>query len=236
MIGVDYQFDLVAQGGTGPLTWSVTQGALPMGLALDAQTGRISGIAAEEGVSTFGAAGQRRRALPRACVRDPRDSADDRAPHRHPRDPAGVRAALRTTSRWSRSAASSRTATRSPALPEGFALTGEGHVYGTTSTVAPALVYTFSVIDATGTKDDTLIAFRVLSRDRSVRFDQAALPDGIVGEQYDAPLIAVGGIAPYTFARRFGRAAARPHHRKRSVRRRSDGSGGHVHLRALGHR
>jgi large repetitive protein len=42
-IGSPYQLQLAATGGTSPFTWSVTAGALPAGLALDASTGLISG-------------------------------------------------------------------------------------------------------------------------------------------------------------------------------------------------
>ena len=42
-VGVAYSATLAATGGTAPLTWSLTQGTLPMGLALDASTGAITG-------------------------------------------------------------------------------------------------------------------------------------------------------------------------------------------------
>jgi hypothetical protein len=42
-IGVAYNATLVATGGTPPLTWSLIQGTLPAGLALDASTGAING-------------------------------------------------------------------------------------------------------------------------------------------------------------------------------------------------
>lgn len=43
---VPYQFQLAAEGGTPPYTWSVTQGKLPDGLQLQANTGIISGTTA----------------------------------------------------------------------------------------------------------------------------------------------------------------------------------------------
>lgn len=42
-VGHAYSASLSAQGGTAPLTWSVTGGALPAGLALAAGTGLVSG-------------------------------------------------------------------------------------------------------------------------------------------------------------------------------------------------
>ena len=42
-VGIAYNATLAATGGTGPLTWSITAGVLPAGLALNASTGVISG-------------------------------------------------------------------------------------------------------------------------------------------------------------------------------------------------
>ncbi len=200
VIGVDYEFDLVARGGTGPLTWSITQGSLPAGLALDPSSGRITGVPTTEGVSTFGirvsdGALFHERAI---AIRVIAPTVELRIVTRAvPPAFAGTAydfplVAIGGVEPYNYHV--------DPALPAGLALTGEGHISGTTATVAPALVYTFSVTDATGAEAETLIAFRVLSRDRSVRFGQSALPDGLVGEPYDAPLSAVGGIQPYTFA------------------------------------
>jgi subtilase family serine protease len=200
VIGVPYRFDLVARGGTGPISWSLIQGALPDGLSFDPVSGSISGVPTTIGIAYFGirvsdgALFHERafairvippttelrlitRSIPPAFVGAPYDF------------PCVAIGGVEPYN-W----------IVDPKLPEGLALTADGHIAGTTSTVAEALVYTFTVVDATGNKDDTLIAFRVLARDRSVRFDQAALPDGIVGEPYDAKLTAVGGLAPYTFA------------------------------------
>lgn len=52
-IGLTYNVPILATGGTGSRTWSVTNGALPVGLSLDANTGGISGIPTAAGTSTF---------------------------------------------------------------------------------------------------------------------------------------------------------------------------------------
>lgn len=51
-VGAPYQTQLVAAGGTGAYSWSVTQGALPAGLTL-ATSGAITGTPAALGSSTF---------------------------------------------------------------------------------------------------------------------------------------------------------------------------------------
>src|SRR5271165_3768191 len=42
-VGIAYSVTLAATGGTAPYAWSLTSGALPTGLALNASTGAISG-------------------------------------------------------------------------------------------------------------------------------------------------------------------------------------------------
>jgi hypothetical protein len=52
-VGALYTSIVTASGGTTPLTWSVSAGTLPAGLALDPATGIISGAPTTAGTSTF---------------------------------------------------------------------------------------------------------------------------------------------------------------------------------------
>jgi large repetitive protein len=51
--GVDYSQTIAATGGKAPLTWSISAGALPAGLRLDASTGRITGAPSSVGSFSF---------------------------------------------------------------------------------------------------------------------------------------------------------------------------------------
>jgi putative Ig domain-containing protein len=47
--GAPYSFQLIAQGGAPPLTWTVALGSLPPGISINAQTGQLSGTSAITG-------------------------------------------------------------------------------------------------------------------------------------------------------------------------------------------
>ena len=51
--GVAYGTGLAATGGITPYTWSITQGALPAGLAISSTTGVISGTSTSAGTASF---------------------------------------------------------------------------------------------------------------------------------------------------------------------------------------
>lgn len=53
VVGTAYHAQLAATGGAGSYTWSITSGALPPGLSLNASTGAISGTPSAAGTSHF---------------------------------------------------------------------------------------------------------------------------------------------------------------------------------------
>jgi hypothetical protein len=53
LMGLSFNYQLSANGGTTPYTWSAAAGALPLGLNLNATTGAISGTASAGGLFMF---------------------------------------------------------------------------------------------------------------------------------------------------------------------------------------
>jgi hypothetical protein len=52
-VGIPYRYVLEAAGGTPPYAWSIPQGSLPSGLALDPLSGVIQGTPTQPGTSVF---------------------------------------------------------------------------------------------------------------------------------------------------------------------------------------
>lgn len=198
--GVDYQADLFAQGGAGPLTWSISAGSLPEGLTIDGPTGRISGVANTEGVSHFTAhvtdgANTHERMLQitvAAPTIDLRIVTRELPPvwvgqhYEYPLTSLGGVPPYSWTVR--------------PALPAGLTLTSSGTLAGDTSTTAPSAVFTFRVEDAVHDTAEAPLTVRVLARDDALRFATLSLPDGVVGTDYSAMLDAENGVPEYVFS------------------------------------
>jgi large repetitive protein len=53
VVGTAYSQDLEGRGGDRPYTWNISTGVLPIGLTINANTGRIEGIPVAMGVSNF---------------------------------------------------------------------------------------------------------------------------------------------------------------------------------------
>ena len=186
---------------SSPLTWTVVQGQLPAGLALNSGTGVISGTPTAEGASLF---------VVRAALVDGR--ADTKGLEITVRQPLAIQApkplaATGSLTPWevgvpftAKLAASGGTGTftwslANGTLPTGLALAADGTVAGKPS-AAGAFRATLRLTDTEGRTADYAAAFGVASR---LAISTLKLRAGKVGRLYRAKLTATGGVLPKTW-------------------------------------
>jgi MYXO-CTERM domain-containing protein len=200
-LAVEYDVVLAARGGTGPLMWSVADGALPTGLALDA-SGRLAGTPEVEGLFdvtvrvTDGVLIAERRYNLLVAPTAVEVSVITRAlppgflgrPYRYPLTAfGGVPPFV-----WSEVGADG--------LPPGLTLDADGVISGTPGATALSNLVV-RVEDATGGFAEAELALRVVTSQDTVRFSSELLPDGRIGSVYDETVRAAmgSGVSPFTF-------------------------------------
>jgi hypothetical protein len=199
-IGAAYNQAVAFSGGHGPFTWSISAGALPAGLSLNAVTGAIAGNASVIGVSNF--------TVKLVDSSNPPQSASQTLSITVVSGPLLVVGATLPTGAvsdiyqttnlgasgglppytWSISVGS---------LPAGLALnTSTGAITGTPTGPTGTANFTAQVKDstnATATGNFSIVVNPVLSVSTS------SLPNATVGSSYSATLAAAGGITPYNW-------------------------------------
>ncbi len=194
--GASYLRSLEAAGGREPFVWSLASGTLPPGLALDANTGRISGTATATGTSSFV-----------VRVTDANSSAVTRSLSLTIHEPvlidplvfadgyvgADYDAALTATGgkppfTWTVSSGS---------LPQGLAIDNGGQRLSGTPTAAGTASFSLTVTDANGLPNSRAFSLTVLP---ALALTTSSLADGYAGEDYSATLASTGGKAPVTFS------------------------------------
>ncbi|MCL2783826.1 MAG: putative Ig domain-containing protein, partial [Propionibacteriaceae bacterium] len=197
-VGTPYTATLIATGTT-PITWTVTNSALPVGLMLDPNTGGISGIPTAAGTYHFQVTATNAYGADTATL----TITINQAP------PTGQAPSILTTTLLDgvvgevyRTQTLTATGTTpitwtvtNGALPDGLTLTSDGQITGT-PTVAG--VFTFTVTASNGVSPAATATLSITINELPVIITQT-LPDGWVGRTYGVTLI-VTGTPPITWS------------------------------------
>jgi len=191
-----YSQTLAATGGTPPYSWSITSGALPSGLTLNASTGVISGTPTVMCSGPF-----------TVQVRDATNVTATRGLSLTVGRYLMITTVSLSTLVVGRPGSITLTATGdvmpytwsiiSGALPAGLTLaSGTGVISGTPTTLGSS-TFTVQVQNAAGATDSAQLTI-VVQTDFSI--STTSLPGGPVGVPYSQTLTAAGGALPYTWS------------------------------------
>ena len=204
-VGVAYSATLVATGGTPPLHWTTTSGALPAGLNLNASTGAITGtptaiannLALTFQVQDSGSPMQSKSVnLTLTIASVPPTLAISTATL--PNGQVGV--AYSATLAASGGTPPLNWTTISGTLPAGLNLNAlTGAITGTPTATANNLALTFQVQDSGSPMQSKSANLTLTIAPATLAISTASLSNGQVGVAYSTTLVATGGTTPYTW-------------------------------------
>ncbi len=203
--GVAYpSTQILASGGTTPYTWSITSGALPLGLALNSSSGAITGTPTAVGANTFtvmvtdatGLTASSRLSITINAQIAPLSITTTSLPAgtKGVAYPATQLAATGGTTpyTWSISSGS---------LPPGLSLTPSSGAIGGTPTATGASAFTVLVADAAGLTANAQFSITISAQIAPLSITTTSLPAGTKGIAYPTTqLAATGGTLPYTWS------------------------------------
>ncbi|GEM_PF-2997140 len=197
-VGQAYSQILTGSGGTTPLTWSVVVGTLPASLALNSNTGVISGIPASPGTSNF-----------TVRMADAYGVSDDQVLTIVVNSTPGMTITTTSLLGATLTAAYSQTLTatggiapftwsiQTGTLPAGLSLNSNTGVIGGTLTSTGTYNFTVRVTDANFVFDDQVLSLMVSA---APVVTTTTLPVGVAGAAYIQTLAAIGGTSPLTWS------------------------------------
>lgn len=200
--GAAYSQTLAGGGGTAPLTWSISVGALPNGLTLNSSTGAITGTPTGAGTTNFTVQVSDAAKMSATKALSIIVGAAATLSVTTTSLPAGTQGAaysqtLQATGgvqpySWSVSVGS---------LPAGLSLAAGTGVISGTPTATGTSNFTVMVTDSgTPTHNTGVQALSITINAAALSITNTSLPNGTNGIAYSATLQASGGVTPYTWS------------------------------------
>jgi hypothetical protein len=195
-IDTDYSQTLTATGGKGPLTWSMSSGTMPAGLALNAATGAITGTPTTTKTSsvTFKVTDANAKTATKAFS----ITINATPPSITTTTPANgyISVAYSQTLTVSGGKTPYTWAWTGGSLPAGLTLSAAGVISGTPKT-AGASSFNVQVTDG---NNDTAAELLTITIVPAIKVPPSTLPTGVVGSVYSQTLAASGGRPPYSWS------------------------------------
>jgi hypothetical protein len=199
IVGVAYSTTLVPNGGTAPVTMSISGGSLPPGLSFNATTGVLSGTPTSIGTFNFATQIVDSSIIPLTVTGNL--SITISTPSGLPltlagMPPAGtVGTAYVTTFSAAGGTAPYTFSVASGTLPAGLALSSTGVLSGT-PTAAGVSVFSIRAQDSTGATAMGTFSITV-NPSNALSLTLSSLPNGMVGTPYSSTIGVSGGTSPY---------------------------------------
>jgi hypothetical protein len=194
-----YNASLLAEGGTAPYSWSVENGTLPAGLALNAVSGAVTGTPTSPGQFAFDIRVRDGATPPNSATRSFTVTINSGFTVLTTSLPAGTRGTP-YTAMLSASGGTSPYTWRiaSGALPEGLTLASSGEINGTPGTAVTARFTVETTDSSVPSRQAT--ASLTLTINSALTLAPVSPPRGVAGAPYSLAISATGGQLPYSFS------------------------------------
>jgi len=197
-----YSATLKSVGGTGTITWSISQGSLPTGLNLSA-SGTISGTPTAAGTSNFTASASDSSTPPQTKTQALSIIINPALSITTTSLPAGtVAIAYSENIQTSGGTLPITWNVTAGTLPGGLTLAGNANGVGVisgTPTAYGSYSFTVTATDSSSPPQSVNQQFTLVINNVGLSIVTTSLPNATVGAAYSAPLQASGGTPPYTW-------------------------------------
>lgn len=199
-VGLAYSATLAISGGTPPATWSITVGALPAGLNLNAATGQISGTPTTAGTFNFTVQATDSGTPAQNATKALSITINAAVAVTTTALPDGTQgAAYNATLASSGGTGAVTWSVIVGSLPAGLTLNANtGAIAGTPTGSAGTSNFTVQATDSLGQTATKALSITILSAPLNIT--TTTLPNGTVGAAYNSTVQATGGTPPYTWS------------------------------------